>query len=480
VLGEGSDKDALVYEEKDEMFDLSSYRSRSKAFFFVASASRTTSEVRTLDAAKPLAPARLIAPREHDHEYYVDHGGALFYIRTNSGGRNFRLMTAPVQDPKRDNWKEVVPHNPDVMLEDFDVFSDHVVLLERKDARPEVVVADLQLKSQRTLEQPEPTYDVEPGENREFVASTYRISYQSQVTPKSIYDVDVKTNERKLIKRTEVKGGFDTANYEQRRLLAKARDGETLPISIVFKKGMVNDGTHPLWLYAYGSYGFPTPVTFSSDRLSLLDRGVVYAIANIRGGGDRGKRWHDAGRMMTKRNTFTDFVDAADWLVAEKWAKKDALVASGGSAGGLLMGAVLNLRPELFKVVVAYVPFVDVINTMLDESLPLTVNEFEEWGNPKIKAQYDYMMTYRPYDNVKAAAYPAMLVRSSYNDSQVMYWEPSKWVAKLRATKTDTHPLLFKVNMDPAGHGGQSGRYDRLHDVAFDYAFVLGQLGIRE
>ena len=280
------------------------------------------------------------------------------------------------------------------------------------------------------------------------------------------------------MKRTEVQGGFDPAKYEQRRLLAKARDGETIPISIVFKKGLANDGTHPLWLYAYGSYGFPTPVSFSSDRVSLLDRGVVYAIAHIRGGGDRGKRWHDAGRMMTKRNTFTDFVDAADWLVAEKWAKKDALVASGGSAGGLLMGAVVNLRPELFKVVVAYVPFVDVVNTMLDETLPLTVNEFEEWGNPKIKDQYDYMMTYSPYDNVKAAAYPAMLVRSSYNDSQVMYWEPSKWVAKLRATKTDDHPLLFKVNMQPAGHGGQSGRYDRLHDVAFDYAFVLGQLGI--
>jgi oligopeptidase B len=480
VLGHPADKDALVYEEKDEMFDLEVERSRDKAFVFVTSTSRTTSEVRTIDAAKPLEAPKLVAPREHDHEYYVDHAGGLFYIRTNSGGRNFRIVTVSDKDSRRDKWKEVLPTDPEVMIEDIDVFSDHVVLRERKEALPRVVVTDLSLRAPTVLEQPEPTFALTGTGNAEFVSKTYRILYQSFLTPRSWYDVDVKTNERKLVKRTEVPGGYDPSRYEERRVLAKARDGQTIPVSLVFKKGLANDGTHPLWLYGYGSYGIPTEITFNADRVSLLDRGVVFAIAHIRGSGDRGKKWHDAGRMMAKRNTFNDFIDAADWLVSEKWAKKDALVASGGSAGGLLMGAVVNMRPDLFKVVVASVPFVDVVNTMLDESLPLTVQEFEEWGNPKVKDQYDYMMTYSPYDNVKAAAYPAMLVRSSYNDSQVMYWEPAKWVSKLRATKTGSNPLLFKINIQPAGHGGQSGRYDRIHDTAFDYAFVLGQLGITE
>lgn len=479
VLGQDASKDALVYEEKDPMFDLEVARTRSKAYLVVTSSSRTTSEVRVIDAARPGAP-QLIAPREHDHEYYLAHRGGLFYILTNSGGRNFRVVTAPVATPGREHWKELVPHRTDVMIENMMLFQGQMVLVERQDALPHVAVYDLQTGKSRRIDEPDPVFDVapDPAGNREFDTTQLRLRYESLKTPLTWLDYDLRSGDERVVKKTEVHGGFDESAYETRRVLEPTRDGTLVPVSLVYRKGTTPDGTHPLWLYAYGSYGFATPLGFRGDRMSLLDRGFVWAVAHVRGGGDMGKRWHDQGRMGSKMNTFTDFIDVADDLKRAGWAKKDALVASGGSAGGLLMGAVANLAPSVFRAIVAYVPWVDVIDDMLDETLPLTVNEFEEWGNPKKKEEYDWMARYSPYDNVRPGAYPAMLVRSSYNDSQVMYWGPAKWVAKLRATKTDDHPLLLAMNMDPAGHGGKSGRYDRLHDTAFDYAFVLEQLGL--
>ena len=477
VIGTDASKDAIVYEEKDEMFDLNVERTRSKAFVIVTSTSRTASEVRIIDAGKPTSSPILIAAREKDHEYFVDHRGDTFYIVTNSGGRNFRLVTAPVADPQRSKWKELLPHRADVMLEGVSLFQDFFVAFERQDALPQISIFDFKKGTSVRLPQPEPVFNVARGDNHEFGATTIRFKYESLKTPLTYVEYDTKTSARKTLKRTEVPN-YDDSAYETQRILTPARDGTQIPVSLVSKKGTSPDGSHPLYLYAYGSYGYPSSLSFSSERISLLDRGFVFAIAHIRGGGDMGKKWHDQGRMLTKMNTFTDFIDVAEQLEKKGWAKKEATVIAGGSAGGLLMGAVVNMRPELFKVVLAYVPFVDVINTMLDETLPLTVAEFEEWGNPKKKPEYDYMLQYSPYDNVAKKAYPSMLVRTSYNDSQVMYWESAKWVAKLRATKTDDNPLLFKVAMDPAGHGGQSGRYDRLQDTAFDYAFVLERLGL--
>ena len=479
VIGADAAKDVLVYEEKDEMFDLTVDRTRSKAFAIVTSASKTASEVRVIDAGKPTSAPLLITPREKEHEYYVDHRGDTFYIRTNSGGRNFRLVTAPVADPQRSKWNELLPHRADVMLEGTSLFQDFLVLFERQDALPQIAIFDFKKGTSSRLEQPEPVFNVAPTENHEFGATTLRFKYESLKTPLTYVDYDTKTKARTTVKRTQVPS-YDDSAYETKRILAPARDGTPIPVSLVSKKGIAADGTHPLYLYAYGSYGYPSSLSFSSERISLLDRGFVFAIAHIRGGGDMGKKWHDQGRMLTKMNTFTDFIDVAEHLEKKGWAKKDATVVAGGSAGGLLMGAVANMRPELFKVVLAYVPFVDVINTMLDETLPLTVAEFEEWGNPKNKPDFDTMIRYSPYDNVAKKAYPSMLVRTSYNDSQVMYWEPAKWVAKLRAMKADDNPLLFKIAMDPAGHGGQSGRYDRLRDTAFDYAFLLERLGLGE
>ncbi len=472
----GAAKDDLVYEEKDEMFDLGVERSRSRDFIFVTSASHTASEVRFFGASDPYANLVVIQPREKDHEYYVDHRGGLLYIRTNSGGRNFRLVTAPVWAPRKENWKEIVPHRDDVMLTDIDLFRDFLVRWEREGGLPQVAVTSFATGETRRVQFPEADYQVSPEHNAEFDQAALRIKYESLVTPPSVLDVDMSTRERKVLKQEPVPN-YDPNLYQLERIWAVASDAVKIPIALVHKKGAARDGKSPLYLYAYGAYGIAYPDTFKSDRFSLVDRGVTLAIAHIRGGGELGKPWHDAGRMMKKKNTFTDFIAAAETLVKQGYTSSDRLAIGGGSAGGLLMGAVLNMRPDLFKVAMVWVPFVDVINTMLDETLPLTVGEFEEWGNPKNPEAYAYMRSYSPYDNIEAKAYPAMLVRSSYNDSQVMYWEPAKWVARLRATKSDRNALLFKVNMDPAGHGGASGRYDRLHDVAYDYAFLLGQLG---
>ncbi|HET6647023.1 MAG TPA: prolyl oligopeptidase family serine peptidase, partial [Pyrinomonadaceae bacterium] len=387
--------------------------------------------------------------------------------------------SAPISNPGKANWTEVIAHRPAVMLEDIDIFKDFFVLSERENGLPKLRLTDFKSGKAHYLEFPEPVYSAGVSTNREFDTQKLRYSYNSFTTPPSTYDYDVAARKSELLKRQEVLGTFDPANYKSERIYATAADGTKIPISLVYKKGVKLDGSAPMWLTAYGSYGIPSNVGFSSNRLSMLDRGVVYALAHIRGGGDLGKPWYDDGKLMKKKNTFTDFIDSAEHLIKEKYTSKDRLVISGGSAGGLLMGAVTNMRPDLFKAVVSYVPFVDVINTMLDKSLPLTVQEFLEWGNPEIKEDYAYLKSYSPYDNIVAKDYPNTLVRVSLNDSQVPYWEGAKYVAKLRALKTDKNYLLLKANMG-AGHGGASGRYDALKDTAFDYAFMLWQMGITQ
>ncbi len=478
VLGEA--KDELVYEEKDERFDVFVTKSRDHQVIFIQSGSHTTSEVRFLPADRPTAEPKLIAAREQDHQYEVDHRPGELWIRTNDKGRNFRLVVADEKDPSRANWREVVPHREDVMLEGMDLFQGFYVLGERENGIPHLRVTELPGGKTHRIEFPEPAYVAFPAANREFDAKLYRFGYQSPLSPQSVYDYDPASRERQLLKQVAVLGGYDPSRYRVELTKAPASDGVQVPMWLLYRKDLQRDGTNAALLAAYGSYGAPGAAGFNSTIFSLIDRGVIFAMAYIRGGGELGKKWHDDGRMLKKKNTFTDFIAAAEHLVAEKYTRKERLAIQGGSAGGLLMGAVTNMRPDLFKVVVSHVPFVDVINTMLDESLPLTVPEFEEWGNPKIEAEYRYMKSYSPYDNLEAKAYPILLVKSSYNDSQVMYWEPAKYVARLRTLKTDANPLVFHINMDPAGHGGKSGRYNRLREMAFDSAFVLWQLGVEK
>ena len=471
--------DTLLFEERDERFRVGVWRTRSDAFLVLNVGSLTTSESWVLPADQPLGTFRLVAPRRQDREYDLDHRGDLFYIRVNDTGRNFRVVTAPVADPREENWREIVPHRPEVMLEGVDLFRDFHVLFERAEGLPRLVAVDARSGRSRAIPVPEPVYTASPGVNREFDTPLFRYAYQSFITPSSVYDYDTRTGRSTLLKRTEVLGGYDPGRYISERVFAAAPDGTRVPVSLVYRRGLRRDGTAPIFLTAYGSYGSPSSVTFNSNRLSLLDRGVVVGLAHIRGGGELGKAWHDQGRMLNKMNTFTDFIAAAEHLVVRRYGSARRLAIQGGSAGGLLMGAVTNLRPDLFRAVVANVPFVDVINTMLDESLPLTVGEFEEWGNPRIEQQYRYMARYSPYDNLRRGDYPAILVTTSFNDSQVMYWEPAKYVARLRTLKADDDPLLFVTNMG-AGHGGASGRYDRLREIARDWSFVLWQMGITQ
>jgi oligopeptidase B len=467
----------LIYEEADELFRVFVHRSRSRAYLFLTVASHTTTEVRFVAADRPGDAWRPIAEREHEHEYDVDHHGDLLYIRTNDRGRNFRLVTAPVADPRRENWSEQVPHRPKVMLEAVDCFAHHYVLQEREDGLPHLSVTSLESGESHRVVFPEPAYSVFPDHNREFDTRLFRYNYQSLITPNSVFDYDMDRREATLLKEQPVLGGYDRTRYASERLFAVAPDGVRVPISIVYRRGLARDGSGPALLSGYGAYGFPLPVTFSSNRLSLLDRGVAFALAHVRGGGELGKPWHDQGRLLNKKNTFTDFIAVAEHLIREGYTSSERLVIEGSSAGGLLMGAVVNMRPDLFKAVLSRVPFVDVVNTMLDPSLPLTVGEYEEWGNPQNKDEYDYIKSYCPYTNLRTGVHPALLVKTSFNDSQVMYWEPAKYVARLRTLKRDTRPLLLKTNM-AAGHGGASGRYDFLREIAFDYVFVLTQLGI--
>lgn len=483
VLGSG--KTDLIFEEKDELFDISVGRTRDKAIIFVGSESKTSTEYRYLPANAPEAELKIISPREADHEYDIDHRGNLFYIRTNKGAKNFRVVTAPDSNPSQQNWKEFIAHRPAVKIEAVDPFVDHLVLSEWESGLQRLEVLDFKTNKTHRIEFPEPVYSVSimqshefnTAQNHEFNTAKVRYNYQSLVMPSSVFDYDMNTHKATLLKETEVPGGFNKQNYQSERLFATAADGTRIPLSIVYRKGTKLDGSAPLLLYGYGSYGISIAPTFNSNRLSLLDRGAIFVIAHIRGGGELGEEWRDAGRMMKKMNTFTDFIAAGDYLVKNKYTSSDRLVIQGGSAGGLLVGAVTNMRPDLFKAVVAQVPFVDVLNTMLDATLPLTTSEYIEWGNPNEKAAFDYMKQYSPYDNVDRKNYPSMLVKVSLNDSQVPYWEGAKLVAKIRALRTNNNPLLLKANMG-AGHGGSSGRYDYLREIAFDYAFILWQVGL--
>jgi oligopeptidase B len=524
TLGEPVEQDTQIFHEEDERFNLGVSRTRDGLYLMIDSSSHTTNEFRFLSADEPQADLRLIAPRVDEQEYYPDHRDGLFYIRSNDAGKNFRVVTAPAATPGRDHWQELVPLDPDFPLEDFDLFQSFAVATRRKLGLPtlEVLRFTNDSLSSRTLSEcseskgegsasaapsfespveiafPEPTYSAAAHVNRIFSTDVFRYSYQSLVSPPSVYEYNIARadsalpiGQSKLLKQQQVPGGFNPAHYASERLWITASDGTLVPISIVYRRDRFRRiATNPLYVYGYGSYGYPLPVGFSPTRLSLLDRGVVMAYAHIRGGGELGDAWHDAGKMSLKSNTFTDFIAAAEQLVMRGYANANKVAIEGGSAGGLLMGAVVNLaaasgKPNLFRVVLSHVPFVDVMNTMLDASLPLTVAEYEEWGNPNEPEAFATMLSYSPYENLNVfkstegqpTPIPAMLVKTSLNDSQVMFWEPVKYVAKLRTLKTDATPLLLHINMD-AGHGGASGRYDYLKETAFDYAFLLTQLGV--
>ncbi len=494
----------LVYQEDDERFNIAVGRTRDGRYIVLESASHITSEARVLAADDPTGAFRIIAPREDEHEYSLDHRNGLWFIRTNDRGRNFRLVTAPVETPGREHWTELIAHREAIMFEDVDLFAGFFIACEREDGLPRLRLwkfasAGPEAAASGEIAFPEPAYSAHPHVNRIFETTTFRYGYQSLVTPSSVYEYDTASGATTLLKQQEIPGGFDRTLYTSERIHATAPDGVQVPISIVYRKDkrtvppvscpteardpaqpvarVSRPALNPLYVYGYGSYGYSLPLGFSSNRLSLLDRGVVMTYAHIRGGGDLGKPWHDAGKMLVKRNTFTDFIACVEHLTTAGYGDPNRVAIEGGSAGGLLMGAVANMRPEIFRAVLSHVPFVDVMNTMLDASLPLTVPEYEEWGDPNHEEYFRYMLSYSPYDNLRAASYPAMLVKTSLHDSQVMYWEPAKYVAKLRTLKTDNYPLLLVTNMQ-AGHGGASGRYDYLKEIALDYAFVLKELGI--
>ena len=470
-------EDVLIYEEEDEMYFLSVDKTKSKKYLLLNLESKTTTEVRYLDADRPEERFKLIQPRQQKMEYYVEHHGDKFYILTNENAIDFKLMQTSVKHPQKNNWQEIIPHREKVKLNRVEPFENYLVIYEQDHGLEKIRITDLRRGQTHCIDFSEPAYGIGYASNPEFKSETLRFRYSSLVTPESVYDYNMRHKTRELKKRKEVLGGYDPALYHSERRFATAEDGTKIPISLVYKKGFKKDGSNPLFLYGYGSYGVTMEPTFNANRLSLLDRGFIFAIAHIRGGGMLGRTWYENGKFLYKKNTFTDFISCAEYLITENYTSKSQLVIYGGSAGGLLMGAVVNMRPDLFKVVVAKVPFVDVVNTMLDASIPLTVTEYEEWGNPNEKEFYEYIKSYSPYDNVQAKDYPNMLITAGLNDPRVQYWEPAKWTAKLRALKTDHNRLLLKTNMG-TGHGGASGRYDYLKEVAFDYAFVFDVLEI--
>lgn len=473
-----ADQNDLVFEEKDLLFNLGVGRSRDRKMLFMASYAKTSREYRYLAADNPTGEWKTISPRREGHEYSADFNAGEFFIVTNKDAENFKVVRAPLADPSEKNWKDFVAHNPAIKIDGIDFFKGYAVLSERENGLEYLKVMDLRTKTAPVrIPTPEEVYTMGMGANPEYDTASIRYTYSSMITQNSTYEYDFKTGQSNLLKKQEIPSGYDKTQYETKRLWAVARDGVKVPISIVWKKGVKLDGSAPMLLYAYGSYGISMDASFSTARLSLLDRGMIYAIAHIRGGAELGEKWRQDGRMFKKLNTFYDFIDSAKWLVANKYTSSDRLVIQGGSAGGLLMGGVVNMSPETFHAVIAQVPFVDVMNTMLDETLPLTTEEWVEWGNPNEKKAWDYMVQYSPYDNVKAQKYPNMLIEVSLNDSQVPYWEGAKFAAKLREMKTDDNVILLKTNMG-AGHGGSSGRYDRLKEVAFDYAYALTQVGI--
>ncbi len=478
----GSNENQLLGEEKDELFGLGVERSRDKKMIFLSSYASTMREWKYLPADQPNGTFKTILPREKDHEYSVDFYNNEFYITTNKNAENFRVVRAPLADPSEKNWTDFVAHNSAIKVDGIDFFSNYAVVSERENGLEYLKVLDLTTKlniprSATRIATPESVYTIGMGTNAEFDAPAIRYSYASMITPNSTYEYNFKTGKSELLKQQEIPSGYDKSKYETTRVWTTVRDGVKVPVSLVMKKGTKLDGKSPMLLYAYGSYGISMDPSFSTARLSLVDRGMIYGIAHIRGGAELGEKWRQDGRMFKKLNTFNDFVNSAEWLIKNKYTASDRLVIQGGSAGGLLMGAVVNMRPDLFKAAIAQVPFVDVMNTMLDATLPLTTGEYIEWGNPNEKAAFDYMIKYSPYDNVKAQAYPNMLIETSLNDSQVPFWEGAKFAAKIRQMKTGDGVILLKTNMG-AGHGGSSGRYDKLKEVAFDYAYALAQVGI--
>ncbi len=477
VLGSGSTGE--VYFEKDEIFSTYIFKSKSKKYLIIGSSQTLSNEYRVLEADNPGGEFRLIQEREKDLEYDVDHFGDYFYIKTNKdGAKNFKLMKTPITKTTKENWVDVIPHRDDVLLQSFEIFKNFLVVSERIKGLTNLRVINWS-GNDYYIDFGEETYSARFSANLEFDTDILRYGYSSLTTPSSTFDFNMITREKTLLKEDEVLGGFDKNNYETKRFFATAGDGVEIPVSIVYKKGIVLDGNNPALLYAYGSYGASRDASFRSDRLSLIDRGFVYAIAHVRGGSEMGRWWYEDGKLLNKINTFSDFNACAEYLIEQKYTNSENLFAMGGSAGGLLMGAIVNMRPELYKGVVAAVPFVDVVTTMLDESIPLTTFEWDEWGDPRKKEYYDYMLSYSPYDNVKAMDYPNMLVTTGFWDSQVQYWEPAKWVAKLRDMKTNDKILAFHINME-GGHGGVSGRFRRYRETALEYAFMLDLVGIKE
>jgi len=479
VLGTDPSQDRLVFQEDDETFVTYVFKTKTKKYLMVVSAQTVSQEYRYLDANDPYGDFRIFLPRERDHEYHVDHFEDRFLIRTNDQAKNFRLMTTATDKPEKEHWREVIPHRADVFLGDFEIFKNHLAVEERQRGLTQIRVIPWSDEEEHYLEFQEPTYRAHIGNNPELDTMVLRFEYTSMKTPLSIYDYDMVTRQRTLLKQEEVLGGFNADHYVTERLYARAADGTEIPISIVYLKGTKRDGQNPVLLYGYGAYGFSIDPAFASPRLSLIDRGFVYAIAHVRGGQEFGRPWYEEGKLLKKKNTFTDFIACAEHLIREQFTNPQKLFAMGRSAGGLLMGSITNMRPDLFNGIVAEVPFVDVVTTMLDPSIPLTTGEYDEWGDPNQKEYYDYMLSYSPYDNVEKKAYPNLLITGGLHDSQVQYWEPAKWAAKLRELKTDKNRLLLKTNME-AGHGGASGRFRRHHETAFSYAFLLDLVGIKE
>lgn len=479
TLGDDVKNDYLVFHEKDEAFNLDIGKSKSNWFLFIKLESETTSEVHFLDADNPNGEFRVICPRQKDMVYSAEHHDDQFYIVTNDNAKNFKLMRSPVSHPSKENWQEVIPPRDAVKLDRIEVFKDYMVLYEWENGLTQIDIRDFATGQTKRIDFPEPVYTCWGEWNPDFNSQVLRFSYTSLITPSSIYDYHMRTGKRELKKQQEVLGGYDPSQYQSERLFATAGDGTKIPVSLVYKKGMEKNGNNPLFLIGYGAYGLSSEPEFESYHLSLLDRGFIYAIAHVRGGGEMGRHWYDDGKLLKKKNTFTDFIAISEFLIEQKFTSADKLVIAGGSAGGLLVGTVVNMQPDLFGVVIADVPFVDIINTMLDASIPLTVIEYDEWGNPNEKDYFDYMLSYSPYDNVEAKDYPPMLILAGLNDTRVQYWEPAKWTAKLRAIKTDKNRLLLKTNMG-AGHGGASGRYAQLEEMAFDYAFILDVMGMKE
>jgi oligopeptidase B len=478
TLGDEALNDTEIFHEDDETFSTFVYKTKSDQYIMIGSFSTMSTEYRFLNADNPAGEFRILQPRQRELEYSVDHFGDKFYIVTNLDAKNFRLMETKVSNPSKENWKEIIPHRQEVLLEGIEIFSDFLVIQERQNGLTQLRIRSWDKHDEHYLDFGEETYTAYISTNREFETDILRFGYTSLTTPNSTFDYNMSSRKKVLLKQEEVVGGYDPSEYYSERLYAEADDGTSIPVSIVYKKGIRKDGNNPLLLYGYGSYGITQNPAFSSVRLSLLNRGFIFALAHIRGGQEMGREWYEDGKLLNKKNTFTDFISCAEHLIENKYTNSNKIFASGGSAGGLLVGAVVNIRPDLFKGILAAVPFVDIVTTMLDTSIPLTTSEYDEWGDPNDKEYYDYILSYSPYDNVEAKNYPAMLVTTGLHDSQVQYWEPAKWVAKLREMKTDNNPLLLHTLMT-AGHSGASGRFERYRITALQYAFMFSLLGIQ-